>query len=309
MTYLEIKSIEEYIKKLEDINCDNYEESELYDLITNIHCQIRSSVSDYDPVGTDWDNARRFDYDSYNMIYDKECMRNIIIIIIVTLKGILNKQSIYSDILRIREIIKEGKSCLECGENISEIEHETECQEYARKALALYEEAFSENTYAYLTGKSFGKSSKNINIILDSLEKYMNEICSSSAKTKKRMLDKNNKNFDKEIIDSTNSSAPNITVNAYGGNATAQANSTADVKIDISLQIENTREEVKNACLGEKQQEEILAKLRELEEILKEKSKPKRWDKIKGTFKWLAEQGLQVASWLMPIIYQIVSTT
>ena len=309
MTYLEIENIEKYIKQLEEIKPDEYEDRGLYELIESIDSKIRSSVSGYDPTGLNWDAACQYDFDIMDMIYNRRFIINNLTIMIVSLKSLLDKQSVYSDILTIRELIKEGKSCLESDEDIQEIEYETECQEYVRKTLALYEEAFSEKTYTYLTGKSFEKSSRNINIILDCLEKYMTEICNPAATIKKRILDKNKKNNDKEVVDSTNSSSPNITVNAFGGNATAQSNVTADIKIDISLQIENAREDVKNACLGEKQQEEILAKLNELEEIEKEKNKAKRWDKIKNAFKWMTEQSLQVATWLVPIINQIVSTT
>ena len=45
----------------------------------------------------------------------------------------------------------------------------------------------------------------------------------------------------------------------------------------------------------------------ELEEISKEKSKPKRWQKLRSVFKWIAEQGLQVAGWVVPLVYKIIS--
>ena len=54
--------------------------------------------------------------------------------------------------------------------------------------------------------------------------------------------------------------------------------------------------------------EEVLAKIQELKDIMESKeSKGKRWAKIKDFFKWVAEQGIQVASIIVPLLANTVN--
>ena len=75
------------------------------------------------------------------------------------------------------------------------------------------------------------------------------------------------------------------------------------VEIDISVEIENAIKRVEDACLPDAQEKEVLAKIQELKDIMESKeSKGKRWAKIKDFFKWVAEQGIQVASIIVPLL-------
>lgn len=78
---------------------------------------------------------------------------------------------------------------------------------------------------------------------------------------------------------------------------------TATVSVDISLEIENALKQVEDACLSDVQEKEVLAKIEELKKIveLKESSK-RKWVKLQNFFKWVAEQGIQVASIIVPIL-------
>lgn len=81
------------------------------------------------------------------------------------------------------------------------------------------------------------------------------------------------------------------------------ATATNNVNIDISIDIERARKQVKDACLPDAQEKEVIAKIDELKNIMESKeSKGKRWAKIKNFFKWVAEQGIQVASILVPLL-------
>ncbi len=94
---------------------------------------------------------------------------------------------------------------------------------------------------------------------------------------------------------STNSN-PTVVVNNI-------ATATNNVNIDILLEIESAINQVKEACLPDVQEKEVLAKIQELQEILESnESKRKRWTKIKDIFKWVAEQGIQVASIIVPLL-------
>lgn len=85
------------------------------------------------------------------------------------------------------------------------------------------------------------------------------------------------------------------------------ATATNNVNIDIFVEIENAIKQVEDACLPDTQEKEVLAKLQELKEIIESKeSKGKRWAKIKDFFKWVAEQGIQVASIVVPLLTNTV---
>ena len=76
-----------------------------------------------------------------------------------------------------------------------------------------------------------------------------------------------------------------------------------ETKITIEAVFDNARQQVNDACLPDAQEKEVLAKIQELKDIMDSKeSKGKRWAKIKDFFKWVAEQGIQVASIIVPLL-------
>lgn len=80
-----------------------------------------------------------------------------------------------------------------------------------------------------------------------------------------------------------------------------------ETNITIEAVFDNARQQVKDACLSDDQEKEVLAKIQELKDIMDSKeSKGKRWAKIKDFFKWVAEQGIQVASIIVPLLANTV---
>ena len=76
-----------------------------------------------------------------------------------------------------------------------------------------------------------------------------------------------------------------------------------ETNITIEAVFDKARQQVKDACLSDDQEKEVLAKIQELKDIMESKeSKGKRWAKIKDFFKWVAEQGIQVASIIVPLL-------
>ena len=74
------------------------------------------------------------------------------------------------------------------------------------------------------------------------------------------------------------------------------------MKLSKDLELEQITVEDKIREL-KKKQKEVLAKIQELKDIMESKeSKGKRWAKIKDFFKWVAEQGIQVASIIVPLL-------
>lgn len=96
------------------------------------------------------------------------------------------------------------------------------------------------------------------------------------------------------------SSAPSVVIN---NNPSISATASANAAVDISIVFENAVRQVEDACLPDAQEKEVLAKIQELKDIMESKeSKGKRWAKIKDFFKWVAEQGIQVASIIVPLL-------
>ena len=78
---------------------------------------------------------------------------------------------------------------------------------------------------------------------------------------------------------------------------------SSNIKVNISVEIENAIKQVEDACLPSEQEKEVLAKIQELKEIVESKeSRKSKWTKIGGFFKWVAEQGIQVASIIVPLL-------
>lgn len=100
------------------------------------------------------------------------------------------------------------------------------------------------------------------------------------------------------------SSNPSVVIN---NNPSISATASANVSVDISAMFENARQRVADEGLSDLQTREILEKLSELEEISKSKeSKGKRWAKAKEVMKWLVEQGIAVASILIPVLSESI---
>lgn len=111
--------------------------------------------------------------------------------------------------------------------------------------------------------------------------------------------------LDGRKISSKKTSAPSVVIN---NNPSISANASASVSVDITLSFENAIKQVEDACLPDAQEKEVLVKIQELKDIIDSKEyKGKRWTKIKDFFKWVAEQGIQVASIIVPLLVNAVN--
>ena len=100
------------------------------------------------------------------------------------------------------------------------------------------------------------------------------------------------------------SAGPSVVIN---NNPSISATASANAAVDISIAFESAIRQVEDACLPDNQEKEVLAKIQELKDIMESKeSKGKRWAKIKDFFKWVAEQGIQVASIIVPLLANTV---
>lgn len=99
---------------------------------------------------------------------------------------------------------------------------------------------------------------------------------------------------------STSSKTEKVVVNL---NNTNNNNVSSNTNVNIFVEIEKAIKQIEEACLPDVQEKEVLAKIQELKEIIESKeSRKSKWTKIGGFFKWVAEQGIQVASIIVPLL-------
>lgn len=99
----------------------------------------------------------------------------------------------------------------------------------------------------------------------------------------------------------------NITNNSHANNSnTNTLNNSLVLNIDILF--DETRKMIENnESLSEKEIEEVLEKIKEIEDISKlEKSKNKKWFKLRPTMEWLGTKGVAVATAVLGLISAII---
>lgn len=80
-----------------------------------------------------------------------------------------------------------------------------------------------------------------------------------------------------------------------------------DMKIDISVSIKMAEQKVENSDLDEDTKKEVLQKLDELKQLSEERNNKKRFgEKLKNILKWVAEQTIQVAAIVVPIVTNLL---
>lgn len=80
-----------------------------------------------------------------------------------------------------------------------------------------------------------------------------------------------------------------------------------NAKINITNTIENAVKQIENACLSEKQEREALLRINELKKLAEFKDSQKsKWTQIKEIIKWVTEQGINVASIILPLILEVM---
>lgn len=121
--------------------------------------------------------------------------------------------------------------------------------------------------------------------MLRNLEDYANEVCSNKSKSVYK---------EKELKQPTQ-----ITINNSN-------NFNANVSIDVA--IKNSYEKLEEACLSTEQEQLVRDKISEIEKTIKSKgNKSSIWKKLGSTLKWVAEQGIQVAGIIVPLIAKALS--
>ena len=84
-------------------------------------------------------------------------------------------------------------------------------------------------------------------------------------------------------------------------------NPVNNIKIDFTITIENARSKAEEAGLSAKQLEEVNKKIDEIQSLLESKdTKNKKWPKVASVLKWITEQGIQVATFMIPLLCNLI---
>lgn len=296
-TYAQVERIEKYIEQIRNLRKSNLRDEKFYHAVSHLDDMISTSYQEYNP-NIHWAAAIVEDDPYGECKYNNDRILEFLEVMEASLQGILNGLDQYSEICSIREAITRGEELLTLNKDPS---YEDECQLYVRDILLKHSGLFSSVQSSYFSGKSFEKSSLNIKTIMDILQQNLQSMQFVNLATFKSY-----KGAEQASVTKPNIPTIQITNNSHGGMAISNSSAEATSKVDMSIKIEQTIEQVKDACLNPEEEAAILAKLEEIKEIAEERNKKTRWEKLKGVFKWLAEQSLQAAAWVIPLIAQLI---
>lgn len=218
----------------------------------------------------------------------KEQMMDDIDNIIAVIDGMIASNPKITIIIEIINLIDEGKKL----SNIYE-----DNQKYISKVYyKFYNKIKFEKSIEYVARKSIKsdiemdftfKEENNIDReVIDGIIYLLSEYAEN-------LLNKKESTVNKE-------KSPQVVIN---NNNTANASANNNVNIDISTIIEQAKQQIDDEGFSDKQREELLEKLNELELIAKSnESKGKRWNKAKEILKWLIEQGIAAAGIIVPVL-------
>ncbi|MDA3732374.1 hypothetical protein PBV87_12835 [Niameybacter massiliensis] len=90
-------------------------------------------------------------------------------------------------------------------------------------------------------------------------------------------------------------------------NNNTNSNSNSNT-IDINILIQNTISEIEDdESLGEKEVEEIISRIREIEKVANtDEKRAGKWKKLKDSFNWLSTKGVDIACKIIPIILKVL---
>lgn len=199
--------------------------------------------------------------------YDKEAIKSF-------LNSIISKNSCVEEVNRILDLIEEGEKC----------SNPWPIKSFIEKVYTAYSDKikFDESTKKILAPSrtKMYTTDANENIlqgVIIKLQQYANELLTPKM--------------------TQSSGGQTINVNNYIKN---------DISIDIT--VDNAIKIAEDAGLADWQYNELLNKLNEIKGIgLSNESKGKKWNKLKEIMKWVAEQGIQAASIIVPVICDAIS--
>lgn len=271
MTFEQIKFAMEQIRKFE-----NQKKAPCYEAMDSLLDKTRFYFTEID-----FQSLCLYTYQKSQERLTKEDFISDCNAIIFTLEGMLSKDRNYPIIKNILNDIDKFKKCKSnksVKEAIKTIYHTYSDRIKFNKVIEkLISEDATNNHIIDMGLDGFDKSL--LNSMLKNLENYANEICFEKSQ---KVVTKQNK--------------PDTTININNNNVLSSS-------IDINLAVHNAIEQLENACLSDEQEKQVKEKISELEKIVKSKfTKKTKWQKLCEIMRWVVEQGVQVASIIVPLI-------
>lgn len=111
----------------------------------------------------------------------------------------------------------------------------------------------------------------------------------------------------KSQIKEENNHLQDLPIINFCPNIINNVNTSIEVDSKVSVLIDKAKEQVSELNLNNEKFQEVLQKLEELNSTVNNtNSKEQRWGKIRGVLKWLAEQSIQIADIIIPVITGII---
>lgn len=284
MTYDQLKRIRSAIKELDSLK-EKPDAKKIYRLDENLSHffgEYYRSPSLIVGVNIMYDNSSSTE----EMLSDIERIRS-------TLDGMVAQKSNYALANDILDIVDEGESV--------GTDYESRQKFIARAYYTYNDQIHFDSSIASIAKDSiarkgsldfdFGETTTTVDdVVIESVLSKLKQYADSVLQDKKTSSHKKEKTT--------------IAINNYNTNNNTNSQ---NIDVDFSIEIENAKHQIEDACLSESQEKEVLEKIEELRRIIESKeSKKTRWAKIKEFFKWVAEQGIQVASIVVPLLVNAV---
>ena len=188
---------------------------------------------------------------------------------------------------------------LDFDPNTAEVKNIIKDIEKGKKSIGNIREQENFVTYSYTAYN--GKINFPKNVV---------DFCSGSRAAKYQFQSSINASIVEGIIQSLKNYAIGITKPIQKEASTSIQNIFSpanNVKVDIQISIDSARESAENAGLSQTQLDEVNKKIDEIQRLLESKEPKNRiWSKAGSILKWVAEQGIQVASFMVPLLCTLV---
>ena len=150
----------------------------------------------------------------------------------------------------------------------------------------------------------------DIEIYLDDDMDYMSSLIGLREELRKYLSNIFNENEESKsqtgcVVHICNNNSSNNNVNNTQSNTNSNANTNT---INVELLFEEAKKQInENDSLSDENIAEILSKINELENLYKsDKNSRSKWSKAKEILTWLLDQGVQVATKILPLITETI---
>ncbi len=277
LTYKQIEQIEKFIKEIDYLRNNSFNEEELYEGAVALDKRIAASGVGYHKATVSWEHCAIYTFTSEMKYYRSEIEVNLNVMT-SALNGLLNAVSKYPYILEIKKNIQRGSKLSKTeakrafiiemsAKYQGKIDFGKAIQEYVKKDELSF---WTSDENAYHRG------------VVERLRMYLTELCEDKKETKP----------------SSKSEKTVVHVNQ---------NQSVSQQVNVTITFEDCFKALDDCeTLGEEELKEIKAQIQEIQELLKDKKGKKKTirEKISSVLKWVANKGTDVMIAVLPFVLQ-----